>query len=52
MRKKFNKNMFYYPDVEDISEVNRSDIIAVLPDPTLENKYFKFDVNFLGYNLK
>ena len=38
MRKKFNKNMFYYPaDVEDISEVNRSDIIAVLPDPILEN---------------
>lgn len=48
LRKKFNKNKFYYPEVDDIAEVNRIDIITILPDPVLKNK---FDVNFDNYHV-
>ena len=52
LRRKFNKNKFFYPEVDDIPEVNHEDIIAIMPDPVLINKYLEFDVNLQNYNIK
>lgn len=52
LRRKFNKNRFFYPEVDDIPEVNRHDIIAILPNPILINKYLEFDVILDSYNIK
>lgn len=52
LRRKFNKYKFFYPEVDDIPEVNQEDIIAIMPDPVLINKYLEFDVNLHNYNIK
>ncbi|KAG5893502.1 hypothetical protein JTB14_031645 [Gonioctena quinquepunctata] len=39
LRKKFETNKFVYPDIPDISDVNRMDIIAIFTDTKLVNKY-------------
>ncbi|XP_050509590.1 uncharacterized protein LOC126886642 [Diabrotica virgifera virgifera] len=52
LRRKFNQNRFYYPKVDDIPEVNRQDIIAIMPDPVLTNKYLELDVTLDSYNIK
>lgn len=49
---KFSKNTFSWPIVEDTDTVDPSDIVMVLPEPTINRRgSFVFSVSFEGYNL-
>lgn len=49
---RFSKNTFSWPEAVDIDTVKQSDIVMVLPEPTVNRRgSFIFAVSFEGYNL-
>lgn len=49
---------FIFPIIDDIAQINRTDIISKLPEPTeipgtLRTKgYYRFEVDLIDYNMK
>lgn len=42
----------FYSDIPDISDVYKMNIVAMLPNPRLINKYYEFVTNLDNYDLK
>lgn len=56
LRRKNNSNTFTFPLVDDISSIERSDIVQKLPKPQTQgtarsSSLYKFKLNFRGWNI-
>lgn len=49
---KMSKNVFLWPDVEDVDTITPNDIVLVLPEPSVNRRgSFTFSMSFDGYNI-